>query len=93
MTKIDFSKLPCWVDIRKAAKMELDVRYEFSNAMYLRGNGIEMAALAMKIYNSKGEEEYTPQECAIIKEFAKVLSPMFSDSINEILEKNEDSKV
>ena len=73
--------------------MELDVRYEFSNAMYLRGNGIEMAALAMKIYNSKGEEEYTPQECAIIREFAKTLSPMFSDSINEILDSNEDDTV
>ena len=91
--KIDFSKLPCWVDIRKAAKMELDVRYEFSNAMYLRGNGIEMAALAMKIYNSKGEEEYTPFECSIISEFAKTLTPMFSDSINEILNKDENSKV
>lgn len=93
MKKIDFSKLPCWVDIRKAAKMELDVRYEFSNAMYMRGNGIEMAALAMKIYNSKGEEEYTPQECELIRRFAEILAPMFSDSIKDYFDSYEDNKV
>lgn len=91
--KIDFSKLPCWVDIRKAAKMELDVRYEFSNEMYKHGNGIEYKALAFKIYNSQGEEEYTPQECMLIKNFAEALSPIFSDSINEILDNNDDNKV
>jgi hypothetical protein len=55
MAKVDFSKLPCWVDIRKQGKMELDIKFQFANTLYTQGSGIAMGALAMKIYNSEGE--------------------------------------
>lgn len=83
--KIDFTKFPCYVDIRKAAKKEMDVRYELSNAMYTYGNGIVMGALAMKIYNAGGEADYSEQEIEAIRSFAKGLSPLFSDSFNDYL--------
>lgn len=89
MVKIDFSKLPCFVDIRKKGKIELDVKFDFSNAMYMRGSGVAMGALAMKIYNSNGEEEYNEQECMIIHEFAKTINPMLADSIKEIINETE----
>ena len=83
--KINFEKFPCYIDIRRAAKVEMDVKYEFANQMYIHGNGIAMGALAMKIYNSKGEEEYSECECDIISEFAKNLSPVFAESVMDFL--------
>ncbi len=85
MVKIDFSKLPCYVDIRKMGKMEMDVKFEFSNAMYMRGQGVAMGALAMKIYNAQGEEEYNEQECKIILDFANIINPMLADSLKDII--------
>lgn len=83
--KINFEKFPCYVDIHKAAKVEMNVKYEFANQMYIHGSGIAMGALAMKIYNSKGEEEYSESECNIIAEFAKNLSPIFAESVMDFL--------
>lgn len=85
MVKIDFSKLPCYVDIRKAGKMEMDVKFNFANTLYIQGHGIAMGALAMKIYNSTGGEEYNDQECKIILDFAQVISPMLYDSLKDII--------
>ena len=89
--KINFEKFPCYIDIRKAAKVEMDVKFEFANQMYVHGNGIAMGALAMKIYNSQGEEEYSDNECAIIAEFAKALSPVFAESVADYLNVTRDN--
>lgn len=87
MVKIDFTKLPCYVDIQKKAKIAMDVRYNFSNMLYIYGKGIEMGALAMKIYNSHGEESFSQQECDIILKFAhsSLFSPLFGDSVEECI--------
>ncbi len=86
MAKIDFTKLPCYTDIRKENKREYDLKYDLSNQMYLNGTGVAMGALAMKIYNSQGEEEYNEQECKIIIDFAKSLNPIIYDSIKDMIE-------
>lgn len=91
---IDFSKLPCYVDIRKQGKIELDVKFQFSNTLYTKGSGIAMGALAMKIYNSEGAVEYNEQECNIILDFASNINPLIYDSIKDAIaeQNNEDSK-
>lgn len=89
MVKINFKKLPCYVDIRKASKMELDLCFDFSNAMYLKGHGIEMCALAMKIYNAKGEVEFSDKECDLILRFASTISPFVYESLSEIIKKED----
>lgn len=85
MKKIDFSKLPCYTDIRKQETKEVDIKFDFSNAIYMRGQGIDMGALAMKIYNAQGEEEYDEKECNIILAFAKTLSPILFDSLKDLI--------
>lgn len=89
MTKIDFSKFPCYVDIRKKGKIEMNLKFDFANAMYMRGQGIAMGALAMKIYNAEGEEEYNEQECKIILDFAYMVNPIVADSIKDYLEEHK----
>jgi len=93
MVKINFSKMPCYVDIRKQAKIELDIKFQFANTLYTQGSGIAMGALAMKIYNSEGEVEYNEQECKIILDFATNINPLIYDSIKDAIEsQNEDNK-
>jgi hypothetical protein len=95
MVKINFSKIPCYVDIRKQAKIELDIKFQFANTLYTQGSGIAMGALAMKIYNSDGEVGYNEQECKIILDFATNINPLIYDSIKDVIEqqqKDEDNK-
>lgn len=86
MAKIDFNKIPCYTSISKQDKQEKDFREDFANIIYMKGNGIAMGALALKIYNSTGEEEYNEQECQIILKMAKLCNPVFYDSIKELIE-------
>lgn len=90
--KINFSKLPCFTDIRKQQKVNVDIKYNFSNALYMQGGGVEVGALAMKIYNSEGEEEYNAQECAIILQFAKKTNTMIADSIEDLMRNNYETE-
>lgn len=89
MAKLNFEKMPCYVDIRRQGKIDLDIKFEFSNAMYKSGAGIEVGALALKIYNSNGELEYSDKECAIILQFASSMNPFIHDSIKDIIEGKE----
>ncbi|MBQ8715809.1 MAG: hypothetical protein IJ552_11515 [Prevotella sp.] len=87
--KIDFSRLPCYIDIKKAGKREMDIKYDFANQMYLHGRNVSFGALAMKIYNSKGEEEYDETEVEGILEFASNYPPILYDSIKDYIETNK----
>ena len=86
MAKLNFKKFPCYADIRKENKREYDLQYDLANQMYLNGSGVAMGALAMKIYNADGEQDYNEQECRIIIDFAKTLNPIIHDSIKDEIE-------
>lgn len=90
--RIDFSKVPCYVDITKAKKQDVDLRFELSNTMYVRGSGIAMGALAMKIYNGNGEQEFDEKECNILLSFLEKFAPMLYDSFKDLMkETNHDN--
>lgn len=91
--KIDFSKLPCWSDIRKQGKVNINVKYDLSNAMYMQGGGVEIGSLAMKIYNSEGEEEYSKEECNIILNFVSKVNVMLADSLEDLIKQGESNEV
>jgi len=85
MKKINFEKLETFTDITKTKKVEQDVKTEFANFIYKNAAGIEMHALALKIYNSEGETEYNEKECELIKAVSRSLAPFFIDAIDNIL--------
>jgi len=85
MKKINFEKLDIFTDIQKTKKVEQDVKAEFANFIYKNAAGIEMHALALKIYNSEGETEYNEKECELIKAVSRSLAPFFIDAIDNIL--------
>lgn len=68
-----------------------DARESFADVLYLNVNGIRAHALAMKIYNSEGETEFSTEEVKLIKEVAdKLCTPNFIDGLMEQL--NNQSK-
>lgn len=85
MKKINFEEMELFLNIEKTQKRTQDVKSQFANAIYVSATGIEMHALAMKIYNSKGATEFTDKECSMILEVSNRFTPMFIDAINEVL--------
>ena len=83
MKKINFEKLKIYLDVAHESSAVQNVKKDFANIVYSLGTGIECHALALKIYNSSGEEEYTDDECELIRRFAEKCTPAFIDAINE----------
>jgi hypothetical protein len=85
MKKINLEKLEVFLDIAKTQRVEQNVKSDLADIMYKTGKGIAYHALALKMYNSSGETEYTDDECELIKEVSQTCAPFFIDAINEIL--------
>lgn len=83
--KIDFTDIGIPAGIDKAELIRADVRLDFANVVYKMGTGIEARALALKIYNAAGPEEFTERECDLIRGFAEKCNPAFIDAINGVL--------
>ena len=82
--KIDFKRLRMYADITRSEEsvLVIDARKQFADIIYKNGSGIECLDLALKIYRSDGEEEYSEQEYSIMKHMASMCSPMFIDAVN-----------
>ena len=82
--KIDFKRLKMYSDITRSEEsvLVIDARKQFADILYKNGSGIECLDLALKIYRSDGEEEYSEQEYSIMKQMASMCSPMFIDAVN-----------
>ena len=92
MIKLNFKQFSIPTGISRKNRQTGDARESFANMLYLNVNGIRAHALAMKIYNSEGEESYSPEEVKLIKEVAeKLCAPNFIDGLMEQLnnQKNE----
>ena len=81
-----------YLNIEKTQKRTQNVKSQFANAIYVGATGIEMHALAMKIYESKGETEFTDKECSMIQQVTNQFTPMFIDAINNVLDKQDNNK-
>ena len=82
--KIDFKRLRMYADITRSEEsvLVIDARKQFADIIYKNGSGIECLDLALKIYRSDGEEDYSEQEYSIMKQMASMCSPMFIDAVN-----------
>lgn len=88
MKKINFSAIPVYKDIAKTQKGIINAKEDFANVIYNNGSGVEALSLALKIYNSEGEEEYNDRECEIIRSLAEKCIPSFIDAVNTLLNDN-----
>ena len=83
MVKIDFEhfKTRTLAGVEKEENIKLTVAED----LYEKGQGIAFHALALKIYNSKGETEYTDDEFNLITAYAEQLgTPMVIDALEAL---------
>ena len=87
MTKIDFQHFKVYASISRKAAHTVDTRESFADVIYNNVNGIRAHALAMKIYKSDGETEYSDDEVKLIQAVAdKMCVPGFIDGLSEQLD-------
>ena len=71
----------------------MDVRETFADMIYNNVNGIKAHALALKIYGSEGEADYTDDEVKLVRIVAERLCvPGFIDGLNEQLDNNPNNE-
>lgn len=87
MAKINFQQFSIPTGIDRSRHQTGDARESVANMLYLNVNGIRAHALAMKIYRSEGETEYTDEEVRTLREVAGTYAtPAFIDGLTEQLE-------
>lgn len=88
MTKLNFKSFFVYTGVSKKHKQEADVRETFADLLYTGVNGIRSHALALKIYQSEGETEFTDDEVAMIKRTAEThCIPGFIDGLMEQIDR------
>lgn len=90
MSKLNFQHFVIPKSISGTEKQPFDVRELFADIIYTRVNGIKAHHLAMKIYGSAGETEYSDEELQLIRTVAEHFClPNFIDGLNTQLEGGE----
>lgn len=93
--KIDFNKLKVYTGLDKKQFILAQAAKELADGLYKTAMGISGYALALKLYNSKGEEEYTDEEFDMILNYAnRYGTPFFIDALQRLKEdeKSNDSE-
>lgn len=91
MVKINFQQFRIPLGIDKNRYQTGDARESVANMLYLNVNGIRAHALALKIYQSEGEVDYSDEEVKTLTDVANAYStPAFIDGLREILKGGEE---
>lgn len=89
--KINFEQLRVYNDIAKTNVTVMNVKMQVANDLYAHGQGIAFHALALKIYNSKGEVELDDQEYQLLMNYAnQMCTPQVIDALRLYGEKKEE---
>jgi hypothetical protein len=87
MAKINFQQFRIPAGIDRSRYQTGDARESVANMLYLNVNGIRAHALALKIYRSEGETDFTEEEVRTLREVADTYAtPAFIDGLNDQLE-------
>lgn len=87
--KINFQQIKFYTSINHKNFNTVDAREEFADTIYKNAGGIKAHALALKIYNSEGETEYSADEVDMIKQALERFGvPGFIDGLSEQLTEN-----
>ena len=93
MRRIDFQHFNVYLSVIHKEARPMDVRETFADMIYNNVNGIKAHALALKIYESEGEADYTDDEVKLVRVVAERLCvPGFIDGLNEQLDNNPNNE-
>lgn len=85
MIKIDFDNFMLIKGIDRQQKVPMNARQVFAEELYSHGQGIAFHALALKIYNGVGKQEFSEEEYGLMVWFSeKFMTPAFMDSLKAL---------
>lgn len=91
--KIDFQHFNVYQSVSHKEARLVDVRETFADMIYNNVNGIKAHALALKIYESEGETDYSDDEVKLVRIVAeRFCVPGFIDGLNEQLDNNPNNE-
>ena len=64
---LNLKEIEVFENIAKTKCVVMDIREAFADLIYARGAGIKAHALALKVFNSDENTEYTDEEIELIK--------------------------
>ena len=82
---LNLKQLEVFENIAKTKCVVMDIREAFADLIYARGAGIKAHALALKVFNSDENTEYTDEEIELIKVYIGMCTPAIIDAINRQL--------
>lgn len=82
---LNLKQLEVFSNIAKTQCCVVDIREVFADLIYSRGSGIKAHALAMKLYNSDENTDYTDNEIDLIRKYSEMCTPAIIDAINRQL--------
>ncbi|MBO4906219.1 MAG: hypothetical protein J5486_04170 [Bacteroidaceae bacterium] len=83
--KINFDSVKVYTNVSHTEFTVEDIRAAFADMIYRMGQGVAAHALALKIYNSKPDTDYSQDEVQLMKQFAGTYgTPAFIDAINSL---------
>ena len=87
--QLNFKQFVLFQGIDKKNALLTDVSKAIADGLYNTMQGIASHALALKIYNATGEEEYSDEEIEMLRNFSKQCTPAFMDSFEEFVKLKE----
>lgn len=87
--RLNFKQFILFQGIDKKNALLTDVSKAIADGLYNTVQGIASHALALKIYNATGEEEYSDDEIEMLRNFSKQCTPAFMDSFEEFVKLKE----
>lgn len=80
---LNLKEIEIFENIAKTKCVVMDIREAFADLIYARGTGIKAHALALKVFNSDENTEYTEEEIELIKVYLSMCTPAIIDAINK----------
>ena len=87
--KLNFKQFILFQGIDKKNALLTDVSKAIADGLYNTIRGIASHALALKIYNATGEEEYSDEEIEMLRNFSKQCTTAFMDSFEEFVKSKD----
>lgn len=83
---LNFKNTEIFTNVAKTRCTVMDIREAFADVIYANGCGIKAHALALKIYNSDEETDFSEEEIKLIKEYSGLCTPAVIDAIHKKIE-------
>jgi hypothetical protein len=86
---MNFENVNVYTDLKREQSVSVNIKEQLAELIYQKGTGIQAHALALKIYNSTEDTEFTKNEKDLLLKYVNTFcAPMIIDAITTLVENN-----